>query len=59
VLPATFKNLYDDIKLNVKIEEKVSQKDLLSYLTSKAEVHHFVEVLPSANDIFIQTVKNN
>ncbi|MBT8375888.1 MAG: ATP-binding cassette domain-containing protein [Bacteroidia bacterium] len=59
VLPATFKNLYDDIKLNVKIEENVSPNDLLSFLTSKAEVHHFVEVLPSANDIFIQTVKNN
>lgn len=59
VLPATFKNLYDDIKLNVKIDENVSPNDLLSFLTSKAEVHHFVEVLPSANDIFIQTVKNN
>ncbi|MEM9679661.1 MAG: ABC transporter ATP-binding protein [Bacteroidota bacterium] len=59
VLPATFKNLYDDIKLNVKIDDNTSPNDLLSFLTSKAEVHHFVEVIPSANDIFIQTVKNN
>ena len=59
VLPATFKNLNDDIKLNVKIEAHTSPNELLSFLTSKAEVHHFVEVVPSANDIFIQTVKNN
>ena len=59
VLPATFKNLHDDIKLNVKIDPKTSSNELLSFLTSKAEVHHFVEVIPSANDIFIQTVKNN
>jgi ABC-2 type transport system ATP-binding protein len=59
VFPATFKNLYDDIKLNVKIDDAISPNDLLSFLTSKAEVHHFVEVIPSASDIFIQTVKNN
>ncbi len=59
VLPATFKNLNDDIKLNVKLPEHSTSNDLLSFLTSKAEVHHFVEVIPSANDIFIQTVTNN
>ncbi len=59
VLPATFKNLNDDIKLNIKIDSGTSPNDLLSFLTNKAEVHHFVEVIPSANDIFIQTVKNN
>ncbi|WP_299112836.1 ABC transporter ATP-binding protein [uncultured Winogradskyella sp.] len=59
VLPATFKNVYDDVKLNVKITSETSPNDLLSFLTSKAEVHHFVEVIPSASDIFIQTVKNN
>ncbi|MBT8244160.1 MAG: ABC transporter ATP-binding protein [Winogradskyella sp.] len=59
VLPATFKNVYDDVKLNVKITPEISPNDLLSFLTSKAEVHHFVEVIPSANDIFIKTVKNN
>ncbi|WP_299113003.1 ATP-binding cassette domain-containing protein [uncultured Winogradskyella sp.] len=59
VLPATFRNLNDDIKLNIKINENISSNDLLSFLTSKAEVHHFMEVIPTANDIFIQTVKNN
>ena len=59
VLPATFKTLNDDIKLNVKVNPGTSPNELLSYLTSKAEVHHFVEVIPSANDIFIKTVQNN
>jgi ABC-2 type transport system ATP-binding protein len=59
VAPATFKNVYDDVKLNVKIKPETSHNQLLSFLTSKAEVHHFVEVIPSASDIFIQTVNNN
>lgn len=59
VLPATFKSLNDDLKLNIKLSGQSSPNELLSFLTSKAEVHHFVEVIPSANDIFIQTVKNN
>ena len=59
VRPATFKNVYDDVKLNVTINANTSPNELLSFLTSKAEVHHFIEVIPSASDIFIQTVKNN
>ncbi len=59
VLPATFKNLYNDIKLNIKVNNTDSPNDLLSFLTTKAEINHFVEVIPSASDIFIQTVKNN
>ena len=59
VLPATFKNVYDDVKLNIKIPSSTSPNELLSFLTVRAEIHHFVEVVPSASDIFIQTVKNN
>ncbi|MCB0445579.1 MAG: ATP-binding cassette domain-containing protein [Gelidibacter sp.] len=59
VFPATFKNLNDDLKMNIKLSEQETSNDLLTFLTSRAEVHHFVEVIPSANDIFIQTVKNN
>lgn len=59
VLPASFKNLNDDLKLNIKLNADSNSNDLLSFLTSKAEVHHFVEVIPTVNDIFIQTVKNN
>lgn len=35
--------------------------ELLAYLTNRGKVNHFVETIPSANDIFIQTIqsKNN
>ncbi len=59
VLPASFKSIYDDVKLNIKISPEAISNELLSFLTSRAEVNHFVEVIPSANDIFIQTVKDN
>ncbi|AUC75577.1 ABC transporter ATP-binding protein [Olleya sp. Bg11-27] len=59
VTSAEFKTLGDDLKLNVKLSENETANDLLNYLTSQGQVSHFVEVIPSANDIFIQTVKNN
>lgn len=59
VFPSTFRNLHDDVKLNIKLNATDKSNDLLSFLTARAEVHHFVEVIPSASDIFIQTVKNN
>ncbi|WP_372753209.1 ABC transporter ATP-binding protein [Mariniflexile sp.] len=56
---ANFKTLEDDLKLNIKLSEDSKPNDLLSFLTSKGEVSHFVELIPSVNDIFIRTVKNN
>lgn len=59
VSPANFKTLGEELKLNIKLSESETPNDLLSFLTSKGEVSHFVELIPSVNDIFIQTVKNN
>jgi len=59
VSPAEFKSLNEGLKLNVKLSEKESANNLLSYLTTKGQVSHFVEVIPSASDIFIKTVKNS
>ena len=56
---ANFKTLEDDLKLNIKLKGDEKPNDLLSFLTSKGDVSHFVELIPSVNDIFIQTVKNN
>lgn len=33
-------------------------REVLSYLSAKANINHFVETIPSANDIFIQTVQS-
>ena len=59
VFPANFKTLDGELKLNLKIDESSSPNQLLSFLTTKGEITHFVEVIPSANDIFIQAVKNH
>ncbi|MBN2869268.1 MAG: DUF4162 domain-containing protein, partial [Flavobacteriaceae bacterium] len=59
ITPASFKTLGNDLKLNIKLTENETANDLLNYLTTKGQVSHFVEIIPSANDIFIQTVKNN
>lgn len=55
---ANFKTLEDELKLNIKLNNN-NPNDLLNYLTNKGMVSHFVELIPSVNDIFIQTVKNN
>ena len=59
VEPAEFKSLNNDLKLNIKLSKDDSSKGLLHYLSSKASINHFVELVPSANDIFIQAINNN
>lgn len=59
VFPALFKTLNDNLKLNIKLNEKGGANELLSFLTSHGEVQHFVELVPTANDIFIQAIRKN
>lgn len=58
VKPAYFQTLDPELKLTIKIPPAHTPNDLISFLTTKAQINHFVEVIPSVNDIFIQTVKN-
>lgn len=55
VSPANFKSLDSELKLNVQIGTSTSN-ELLHVLTQRGMVTHFVEKIPSVNDIFIQTV---
>jgi len=50
-----FKSLNNDLKLEVHLGQN-SSNELLSILTQFGQVTHFVEKIPSVNDIFIQTV---
>jgi len=59
VFPASFKSINDELQYKIKIPANSSPNDLVGYLTSKGQLNHFVEVIPSANDIFIETVQNN
>ena len=59
ISPADFRSLENDLKLNIKLKPSETPNDLLTFLNANAYVNHFVELIPNANDIFIQTVKNN
>jgi len=59
VFPADFKLLNEGLALNVKLNATDTSNDLLSFLTSRGEVQHFVELIPNANDIFIQAINKN
>ena len=56
---ANFKSLEEDLKLNIKLQSGESSSDLISYLNKEGFITHFNEVIPSASDIFIQTVHQN
>lgn len=56
---AKYKSIQDDLKLTIKVGDKDDSNELLRYLLSQAKVNHFVEVIPSVNDIFIKTVTQN
>ena len=59
ITPTTFKSINDELQYKVKIPQTHSANDLVSFLTSHGQLNHFVEVIPSANDIFIETVQKN
>ncbi|WP_276499126.1 ABC transporter ATP-binding protein [Pontibacter litorisediminis] len=44
-------------RANVRLLNDTSPNDLLRYLIQRVEVHSFVELVPSINEIFIQKVK--
>ncbi len=59
VTQADFNSVGDELKLRIQLQNNTTANDLLNYLTAKASITHFVEVIPSVNDIFIKAVKNN
>ena len=50
-----FKSLNEELKLEIKIGNYLPN-ELLNILVKNGQVTHFVEKMPSMNDIFIQTV---
>ena len=53
--PANFKSLNQELKLEIQLG-KGTPNELLQVLTQRGQVTHFVEKIPSVNDIFIKTV---
>lgn len=59
VSTADFKTIDDQLKLNITLDQTTSSNDLLGYLSDKAQVLRFNEVIPSVNEIFIKTITEN
>ena len=49
----------EDLRLIVDLKNTESSKDLIQFLNNKAQITHFTEIIPSANDIFLKAVANN
>lgn len=57
ITTSNLKLLGNALTFSVQLAEK-SPNELLAYLSQKGTVMHFVEKIPSVNDIFIQAVSN-
>ncbi len=55
VSQTNFKSLNNELKLEIQLGT-ATPNELLNILTQRGQVTHFVEKIPSVNDIFIQTV---
>lgn len=56
---AYFKSIGDELKLRIKLDANESPNDLIRFLATHGNITHFTEVIPSANDIFIQTIESS
>ena len=57
VAQTDFKSLNNELKLEINLGNS-TPNELLHLLTQRGQVTHFLEKIPSVNDIFIQTVTN-
>lgn len=57
--PTFFHSIHQDLQVNIQIAEQYSQNDLLAFLMNHGRINHFVEVVPSVNDIFIKTIQSH
>jgi len=59
LIKPSFKTIGENLKLNIKLKDNQNSEDLLKILNQNARVIHFKEVIPSANDIFINSIEND
>ncbi|MFP2996414.1 ATP-binding cassette domain-containing protein [Spongiivirga sp. MCCC 1A20706] len=53
---AHFRTIGDELKLNIHLDKDKTANYLVQYLNNKGTLTHFVEKVPSVNDIFVQSV---
>ena len=48
-----------DLGLTIQLPQNETSTNLIKFLNNKAQITHFTEIIPSANDIFLKAVANN
>lgn len=56
---ATFKSLENELKLNIQLDKDQTSKELVSFLNQKSSITHFIEIVPTVQDIFIESINKN
>ena len=59
ILEPTFRTIGDNLKMNVKLKSNQNSDDLIKLLNECSKIIHFKEVIPTANEIFINSVEND
>ena len=59
ILEPTFRTIGDNLKMNVKLKSNQNSDDLIKLLNERSKIIHFKEVIPTANEIFINSVEND
>jgi ABC-2 type transport system ATP-binding protein len=57
ILSSSYDDQHKQLNLQLQLPND-DTKSVLHLLTTKGNINHFEEMIPSANDIFIQTVKS-
>ena len=55
----TFRTIGDNLRMNIKLKSEQNSSKLINLLNKNSRLIHFKEVIPSVNEIFINSVKND
>ena len=55
----TFRTIGDNLRMNIKLASGQSSAKLVNFLNKNSRLIHFKEVIPSVNEIFIESVQND
>lgn len=55
----TFRTIGDNLRMNIRLVSDQNSDKLINLLNSNSRLIHFKEVIPSVNEIFINSVKND
>lgn len=59
IFDPNFRTIGDNLRMNIGLKTGQNSDDLINILNSNSKVIHFKEVIPTATEIFINSVKNN